>query len=75
MNWGLDFPDPVGGFGGMFLTRADTEALIAAIAADTGGKNGTGIYGQLYQQDTYYRDVWDAFADVTNAKAAALVTV
>ena len=24
----LDFPDPPGGFGGMFLTRADTEAMI-----------------------------------------------
>jgi hypothetical protein len=66
----LDFPDPPGGFNGMYLSRADTEALIAAIESDQGARS---LYMRLYNQDSYYRRVWDAFADETNAKATELV--
>ena len=48
----LDFPDPVGGFSGMYLSRADTEALIANLAGDQGAGS---YYEKLYSQDPYYR--------------------
>jgi hypothetical protein len=60
----LDFPDPVGGFQGMYLNRTDTEALIAAVANNTNGISDT-----LYNQDSNYRSVWNAFHDLTNAQA------
>jgi hypothetical protein len=67
----LDFPDPPGGFPGMHLNRADTKALINAIVS--GGQGAGSLYAQLYEQDSYYRDVWESFSDVTNVRAAALV--
>jgi hypothetical protein len=66
----LDFPDPPGGFNSMFLTRADTEAMIAEIENDQGPGS---LYALLYHHDSSYRGVWDAFEDRTNAKAAELV--
>jgi hypothetical protein len=64
----LDFPDPIGGFPGMYLSRNDTEALISAVQNNTNG-----IYDRLYNQDPYYRRVWQAFNDVTNVKANDMV--
>jgi hypothetical protein len=63
----LDYPDPEGGFNGMHLNRADTEAFIAIIASDQSARS---LYAQLYTKDTNYRTIWDAFADETNVKAA-----
>ena len=70
LDQGLDFPDPEGGFPGMHLTRADTEALIANLEADQGPGS---YYETLYADDVPYRDVWEAFADDTNVEAAAIV--
>ena len=67
---GVEFPDPVGGWPGMHLTRADTETLIANLAADQGPGS---YYQELYASDTQYRDIWDAFADETNALASDMV--
>jgi hypothetical protein len=71
IDQGLDFPDPVGGFPGMYLTRTDMEALITNIENNQGPGS---VYEKLYTLDTQYRDLWDAFADVTNVKASAVVT-
>ena len=70
IDQGLDFPDPGGGFPGMYLSRADTEALIANLAANQGAGSH---YAKLYADDAGYREVWSAFSDVTNVAAAALV--
>ena len=69
IDQGLDFPDPAGGFPGMYLTRADTEALIANIASNQGPGS---LYEKLYNQDARYRDLWEAFADASNVRAAAV---
>ena len=70
LDWGVDFPDPVGGFPGMHLTRADTEALIANIEAD---HDSVSYYQDLWNGDSAYRDVWEAFAQTSNVKALAIV--
>ena len=70
LEQGIDFPDPDGGFPGMHLTRADTEALITNLEADQGPGS---YYVELYSNDATYRDVWDAFADDTNTEAATVI--
>ena len=69
IDQGMDFPDPPGGFPGMYLTRADTEALIAAIANDPEDENGSGFFHYMVSKDPVYLDLWRAFHDATNAKA------
>jgi hypothetical protein len=72
ISWGLDFDDPAGGFPGMYLNRADLEAIITAIKNDNGGMYGNGPYGTMCKKDPNYDRIWDAFNDKTNAAAAAL---
>ena len=67
----LDFPDPPGGFPGMYLSRADTEALITAIAERPGCREP--LSNTCATRTQFIATSGDAFADVTNAKAAALV--
>jgi hypothetical protein len=70
IDQGLDFPDPPGGFSGMYLSRADTEALITELAADQGAGS---LYEYMCANDSVYIVIWRAFADETNVTAAALV--
>ena len=68
----LTFPDPVGGYPGMHLTRTETEALIANLEADQGPGSH---YAELYQKDSTYRDVWDAFANVDGLNTKAVTVL
>jgi hypothetical protein len=68
LGWGLTFPDPAGGYAGMHLSRADMEALIAALVNNT-----YGIFTRLWNDDAQYRPLWEAIADTTNVRAAQMV--
>ena len=68
MYQSLEFPDPVGGFPGMHLERAEIEALIANLEADQGPGS---YYEELYNSDTTYQDVWRAFANIDGLETKA----
>ena len=72
MYQSLEFPDPVGGYEGMHLTRTDTEELIANLEADQGPGS---YYQELYNSDTTSQDLWQALANVGggNTKATEMV--
>ena len=69
MYQSLEYPDPSGGWPGIHLSRADTEAIITDLEADQGAGS---YYEFLWNNDTIYREVWDAFADDTNTLAIAM---
>jgi hypothetical protein len=70
IGWGVDFPDPTGGWLGLYLSRADTEALFLAAQNDPEpNPHGSGIWARLYNEDPNYRDMWLAVADPTTALA------
>jgi hypothetical protein len=59
MSWGLDFNDPAGGYDGLYLSRADMEAII----------NDPGDH---LDNDSGYQALWNAFANTSNAQASAM---
>ena len=61
IKYTLDFPDPVEGWEGLYLTFDQMARKIRAIRSDKFGEHGNGIYGHLFQKDAYYRDVYKAF--------------
>jgi hypothetical protein len=69
-GWQLDFPDPAGGWHGLYLSRADTEALFSSAQNDPqSDPHGTGIWARLYNEDPGYRDMWLAVDDPVTAVA------
>ena len=55
IDQGLDFPDPGGGYSGMYLNRADTETIINRCATDQT------FYNNLYNKDPVFRNLWQLF--------------
>jgi hypothetical protein len=65
----LDFPDPPGGYGGLYMDKSVVETMKAKLRADKEGPLGKGFYGYLYQADPPSRPLIDMWADPTGDKA------
>jgi hypothetical protein len=63
----LDYPDPPGGFPGMYLSVTDTAALINACA------NDETFHQTIRTADPNYASLYDAFADATNVQANSIL--
>src|SRR5438034_8413847 len=72
IKYQLDFPEPAGGWQGLYLTYDQMVKKIQTLRHDSQGRYGRGLYARLYAKDAYYRDVWDVFGDRTNAKASVM---
>lgn len=66
----LDFADPPGGYGAMYMQREAVDSLIARLRADRSGKYGGGFYSWLYNADPTARDLIDFWYDTTGQQAA-----
>ncbi len=69
----LDFPDPPGGYGGLYMDRKAVAALLQKLRADKGGPNGKGFHGYLYNVDPPSRPLIDMWADPGGAKLQTAV--
>jgi hypothetical protein len=74
-RYALDFPDPPGGYGGLFMNRAAVDALKRELRQDQAGAHGKGVYGYLYNADPYSRPLIDLWADLGTQKLSEAVTV
>lgn len=64
-----DFPDPPGGYGGLYMVRREVEALKRKLA----GPRGKQFHDYLYNAEPSSRPLIDMWADRTGAKRQAAV--
>lgn len=59
----IDFPDPPGGYGGLYMDRKAVEALKAKLREDKKGPHGGGFHQYLYNAEPTARPLIDMWAD------------
>jgi hypothetical protein len=62
-RYSIDFPDPPGGYGGLYMDRQAVEALKAKLRADKSGPHGGGFHQYLYDAEPSARPLIDLWAD------------
>ena len=63
-----DFPDPPGGYGGLYMDRKARQAMLAELREDKAGPHGRGYHGQLYAAEPTSRPLIDMWADTSGDK-------
>jgi hypothetical protein len=69
----LDFPDPPGGYGSLYMDRKAVESLKQKLREDRGGPHRRGMHEYLYNADPPSRPLIDLWADPTGAKLGIAV--
>jgi hypothetical protein len=59
----VDFPDPKGGYGGLFMDKASVDAVKKRVKDDKLGPLGKGYFGYLYQADSAARSLFDLWGE------------
>jgi hypothetical protein len=64
----LDFPDPPGGYGALYMDREAVESLKDKLRQDRSGPHGKGIHAYLFAADPRSHPLLDMWADPTGGK-------
>jgi hypothetical protein len=73
LRYTLDFPDPPGGYGALYMDRKAVEEIKEKLRADKKGPLGRGYYGYLYMADPPSRPLIEMWTDPKGDKLRAAV--
>ena len=62
-RYSIDFEDPPGGYGGLYMERKQVEALKQKLRADKSGPHGGGFHQYLHNAEPTSRPLIDMWAD------------
>jgi hypothetical protein len=69
----VSYADPSGGTQGLYMNRAQLQAMIQRLRSGSTPENCEGYWGTLFCGAPEYRELWYALADSSGAKARELI--
>lgn len=64
----LDFPDPPGGYGALYMDKASVQAIKKRLSADRLGRHGNGYLGFLWNAEPTARPLIEMWTDLRGTK-------